>query len=42
MDELLANGSCWRVQNVPPIVSKETWLCVRQETIRRLAAGEEL
>jgi hypothetical protein len=42
MDELVAGGFCQRLQDLPPIVPKTTWLQAQQETIRRLAAGEAL
>ena len=42
MDDLVAGGFCQRLQDLPPIVPKATWLQAQQETMRRLMAGEEL
>jgi hypothetical protein len=42
MDELVAGGFCQRLQDLPPLVPKTTWLQAQQATMRRLMAGEEL
>jgi hypothetical protein len=42
MDDLVAGGLCRRMQDLPPIVSKTTWLLAHQELIYRLMEGEEL
>jgi hypothetical protein len=42
MDELVAGGFCLRLQDLPPLVPKTTWLRAQQVTIQKLMIGEEL
>jgi hypothetical protein len=42
MDELVAGGFCQHLQDLPPLVSKTTWLRAQQEAIYRLMVGQEL
>jgi hypothetical protein len=42
LDDLVGGGLCRRMQDLPPIVPKVTWLRAHQEVIYRLMVGEEL
>jgi hypothetical protein len=42
MDDLVAQGLCQHIQDVPSIISKERWLSTQQQAIQRLVEGKEV
>jgi hypothetical protein len=42
LDDLVSEGLCQRMQDLPPLVPKAEWLRTQQEVIHRLVVGEEL